>query len=61
MEISGGGGGEKKREPGQQMRQKVVGSTELLYLLGFLRALIWELSEAFVCFSSAGSPGLRGN
>lgn len=64
----GGGDGDLSREGlirkgirGEQLQQEFLGNTYSLSLLGPLHVLIWELSAAFTCFSSAGSPGLRGH
>ena len=64
----GGGDGDLSREGlirkeirGEQLQQEFLGNTYSLSLLGHLHVLIWELSAAFTCFSSAGSPGLRGH
>ena len=43
------------------LRQEFLRNTYLLFLLGRLHALIWELSAAFMCFSSGRSSDLRGS
>lgn len=68
MALLEGGGGDgylsregliRKGIRGEQLQQEFLGNTYSFSLLGPFHGLIWELSAAFTCFSSAGSPGLR--
>lgn len=59
MEISPGRGSLEKGS--EETTAAGISSKYSFSLLGLLHALIWGLSAAFICFSSAGSPGLRGN